>query len=268
MNNGSIITLDEVVKRYTSGDSTIYALNKVNLQIKAGEFVMVMGPSGSGKTTLLNIIAGLAKTTEGHVFIDGNVLQKLSDNEKAELRRFKFGFIFQFYNLHSGLTAQENVELPMMIARNLGRKERRMRSSELLELVGLAERRNNQPFELSGGERQRVGIARALANDPPIILADEPTGDLDSKKAMEILELLIHLSRKLGKTMVVVSHDPNLLRPGMRLLRMEDGRIVGDIQVTDEVIVQLQTENEDALEELIQKDLIRSKVSEPEGVTK
>ncbi|MHA2363525.1 MAG: ABC transporter ATP-binding protein [Candidatus Hodarchaeales archaeon] len=239
-----VLKLHDVVKRYKSGDSSIFALNNVNLEVFKGEFIMVVGPSGSGKTTLLNTIAGLSKTTEGHVYINGLTLQKLSDNQKAELRRHNFGFIFQFYNLHEGLTAQENIELPMMIANKVPRNQRRRHSQELLDLVGLTNRANNQPFELSGGERQRIGIARALANDPPIILADEPTGDLDSKKAQEILGILIHLHTKLGKTLIVVSHDPSMLRPGMRLLQMEDGQIIDDIQVTTEIIERLKERDE------------------------
>jgi ABC-type lipoprotein export system ATPase subunit len=238
------IRLDEVYKRYKAGDSSINALNNVSLLIKPGEFVVVMGPSGSGKTTLLNTIAGLTSTTEGHVYINEKSLQKLSDNEKAEMRRHEFGFIFQFYNLHEGLTAQENVELPMLIAKTVNRKERSHRSKELLEMVGLELRINQKPFELSGGERQRVGIARALANDPPIILADEPTGDLDSKKAQEILELLYQLNKKMGKTFVMVTHDYSMLKPGMRLLKMDSGQILSDNLATPELLESIK-ESED-----------------------
>ena len=166
----------------------------------------------------------------------------MSDNTKAELRRSVFGFIFQFYNLHEGLTAQENVELPMLIARRFNRIERRKRSLELLELVGLKNRINNLPFELSGGERQRVGIARALANDPPIILADEPTGDLDSKLAQEIMDMLQKLNTELGKTLIIVTHDSMLLRPAMRLLKMRDGQLIDDTPVTEDILNQLKAE--------------------------
>lgn len=244
------IKLDEVFKRYKAGDSSITALNNISISISSGEFVVVMGPSGSGKTTLLNTIAGLTSTSEGHVYINDRSLQKLSDNEKAEMRRHDFGFIFQFYNLHEGLTAQENVELPMLIAKTTDRKGRSARSKELLTLVSLEPRINQKPFELSGGERQRVGIARALANDPQIILADEPTGDLDSKKAQEILELLIKLNKELGKTMVVVTHDHSLLRSGMRLLRMDSGHIVSDDLVTKELLDKLNMSEEESIGEI------------------
>ena len=248
-NSGSI-KLDEVIKRYKAGDTSINALNGISLEIKPGEFVMVMGPSGSGKTTLLNTIAGLTNTSEGHVYINERSLQTLSENEKAEMRRFEFGFIFQFYNLHEGLTAQENVELPMLIAKSYDRKARSERSKELLGLVGLTPRINQKPFELSGGERQRVGIARSLANDPKIILADEPTGDLDSKKAQEILELLRELNRNLGKTMVVVTHDHSLLKPGMRLLRMDSGQILNDETVTVDLLESFKDDEEQAVEQM------------------
>ena len=244
------IKLEDVFKRYKAGDTSINALNGITLNVTASEFVVVMGPSGSGKTTLLNTIAGLTSTSEGHVFINDRSLQKLSDNEKAEMRRHEFGFIFQFYNLHEGLTAQENVELPMLIAKTLDRKGRSSRSKELLALVDLEPRINQKPFELSGGERQRVGIARALANDPPIILADEPTGDLDSKKAQEILELLTHLNEKLGKTLVVVTHDHSLLRPGMRLLRMDSGQIISNNIVTKDLLDKIHNSEELTMEEI------------------
>lgn len=244
------IKLEEVYKRYKAGDTAITALNNISLAISGGEFVMVMGPSGSGKTTLLNTIAGLTSTSEGHVYINDRLLQRLSDNEKAEMRRHEFGFIFQFYNLHEGLTAQENVELPMLIAKTTDRKGRSSRSRELLTLVGLEHQINQKPFELSGGERQRVGIARALANDPQIILADEPTGDLDSKKAHEILELLSHLNESLGKTLVVVTHDHTLLRTGMRLLRMDSGQILSDNIVTKDLLDQINQSEEITIGEL------------------
>ena len=242
MDDNIVLELEQGVKRFKSGEINIYALINFNLQVKRGELIIVMGPSGSGKTTLLNTIAGLAKTTEGRVIINNQSLQEMSDNTKAELRRSVFGFIFQFYNLHEGLTAQENVELPMLIARRFNRIERRKRSLELLELVGLKNRINNLPFELSGGERQRVGIARALANDPPIILADEPTGDLDSKLAQEIMDMLQKLNTELGKTLIIVTHDSMLLRPAMRLLKMRDGQLIDDTPVTEDILNQLKAE--------------------------
>ncbi|OLS16743.1 MAG: putative ABC transporter ATP-binding protein [Candidatus Heimdallarchaeota archaeon LC_3] len=236
MSNNIILLLENVTKIYPSGDKPIYALNSISLQIKKGEFVIVMGPSGSGKTTLLNVIAGLTKTTEGQTILNNKTLQKLSDNQKAEVRRNDIGFIFQFFNLHDGLSAQENIELPMMIARKFSTINRRQRSEKLIQLVDLNHRINSLPHELSGGEKQRVGIARALANDPQLVLADEPTGDLDSKMAQEIIEILIKLNKERNKTFIIVSHDYALLRKGMRLLRMEDGRIIDDNIVTEKLI--------------------------------
>jgi putative ABC transport system ATP-binding protein len=245
-----VIWLEDVVKQYKTGHSTISALNNVNLTIREGEFVIVMGPSGSGKTTLLNTIAGLTPVNDGIIIVNNKVLQRLSENEKAELRRHEFGFIFQFYNLHEGLTAQENVELPMLIARNSNRIQRRDRSRDLLEMVGLGNRLNNKPYELSGGERQRVGIARALANDPPIILADEPTGDLDSKKAKEIMNLLFHMNQKLFKTLVMVTHDHALLTPGMRLIKMEDGKLIEDVLITEQILGKIKSTEEQMMTEI------------------
>jgi putative ABC transport system ATP-binding protein len=255
--------MENVVKNYSSGEDTIHALNGVNLHVKPGEFIMVMGPSGSGKTTLLNVIAGLSKTTDGHVFLNDKILQNLSDNEKAEVRRVELGFIFQFYNLHDGLSAIENIELPMMIARKYKTKERRNRSKDLIKVVNMSHRSMNYPYELSGGEKQRIGIARALANDPPLIIADEPTGDLDSKIALEILELLIKLNKEQKKTLIVVTHDHTLLREGMRLLKMDDGKIIDDLIVTGETIDNMLTEVQDKLIEYeIEGPVIDSEISE------
>jgi putative ABC transport system ATP-binding protein len=240
----TVIKLQGVSKRYQSGESAILAVNDVNLVIHEGDFVLITGPSGSGKTTLLNVIAGLSRVTEGQVIVNEQQLQRLSKNRKAELRSTTLGFIFQFYNLHEGLTAQENVELPMMIANKFPRKERQNRSRDLLNTVGLLERASNMPHELSGGESQRVGIARALANDPPVILADEPTGDLDSKKKREIMDLLVMLNQECNKTLVMVTHDLSMLRIGMRMLQMEDGRIIEDIRVTEEYIEENQARDE------------------------
>ncbi|MHA1988404.1 MAG: ABC transporter ATP-binding protein [Promethearchaeota archaeon] len=235
-NQEEIIRLDGVSKHYRSGLNKIKALDNIAIGIRKSEFLIVMGPSGSGKTTLLNVIAGLANTTSGNVLIEGNIINSFSDNQKADLRRSTFGFIFQFFNLHEGLTVIENIELPMMIANRGKQSERRKKSLELIELIDLSNRINNYPSELSGGEKQRVGIARALVNDPVIILADEPTGDLDSNLAYEIMSLLKSLVGKYHKTLVVVSHDPSLLQKDMRLLKMEDGKILEDINVTQEII--------------------------------
>ncbi|MFW9929208.1 MAG: ABC transporter ATP-binding protein [Candidatus Thorarchaeota archaeon] len=230
-----VLELEEVTKIYLSGDRNIYALNNVNLKIKSGEFVVVMGPSGSGKTTLLNSIAGLTKT-EGKIVVNGKLLQELSDNQKAEIRRKDIGFIFQFYNLHEGLSAVENIELPMMISRKYSRIDRIKRSHELLGMVSMSHRESNLPYELSGGEKQRIGIARAFSNDPAIILGDEPTGDLDSKLAGEVIDLLLDLNKRYNKTFIIVTHDHNILRKGMRLLKMQDGTIIDDLIIDEDRI--------------------------------
>ncbi|MFW9779423.1 MAG: ABC transporter ATP-binding protein [Candidatus Heimdallarchaeota archaeon] len=216
-----------VSQRYVVGQHTIDALNNVTMRVHHNEFIMVMGPSGSGKSTLINVLAGLESPSAGVVQIDAEDLATLSDKEKAMLRRHKLGFIFQFFNLHPVLSAQENIELPMLIA-GIKRRQREVRAIELLELVKLIGRKDHFPHELSGGEKQRVGIARALANDPEIILADEPTGDLDSVAGQEIIHLLLQLNRKHKKTVICVTHDEEILESGMRLVKMEDGRIVDD----------------------------------------
>lgn len=222
-----IIELEGVSQRYKLGTNTIDALTDINFNIHSNEFIMVMGPSGSGKSTLLNTIAGLEVPSAGNVKIFGNDLQTLSDRQLCEIRRHKLGIIFQFFNLHPILNAQENVELPMLIA-DVKRSQREIRSRELLELVKLIHRKDHHPHELSGGEKQRVGIARALANDPMIILADEPTGDMDSVAGNEIMEIITLLNKKHNKTIVCVSHDEEKLKPGMRLIRMDDGQIISD----------------------------------------
>ena len=221
--------MDNINQLYTLGSShTIDALNNINLTVFPEEFVMVMGPSGSGKSTLLNVMAGLEKPSAGIVRIHQEDLATLSDRELCEIRRHKLGFIFQFFNLHPILTAMENVELPMLIS-GIKRKYREPRALELLRLTDLEKRKHHRPHELSGGEKQRVGIARSLANDPDIILADEPTGDLDSAKGREIMDLIESLNKTQGKTIICVTHDENMLKHGMRLIKMEDGRIISDI---------------------------------------
>lgn len=222
-----IIELEGVSKRYKLGSRTIDALNDIDLRIRPNEFVMIMGASGSGKSTLLNTIAGLEMPSAGIIKIDGADLQTLSDRQLCEIRRHRLGFIFQFFNLHPILTAQENVELPLLIA-DEDRKNREKQARELLDLVKLGHRANHLPHELSGGEKQRVGIARSLANDPSIILADEPTGDMDSVTGLEILELIYDLNHNHGKTVICVTHDEALRKKGMRYIHMDDGKIITD----------------------------------------
>jgi putative ABC transport system ATP-binding protein len=211
-------------KTYMLGKVPVNALQGVNLKVENGDFLAILGPSGSGKSTLLNMIGALDKPTEGKVFIEGVDVSTLNDNELADLRR-EIGFVFQFFNLIPRLTARGNVELTMAIP-GLGKAERRKRAEELLETVGLKERVDHRPAELSGGERQRVAIARALANNPKFLLMDEPTGNIDSKTANEIIELVKRLNEEKGVTIVVVTHDQHITLQTKRTVQMLDGLIV------------------------------------------
>ncbi|MBU5537180.1 MAG: ABC transporter ATP-binding protein [Candidatus Aenigmatarchaeota archaeon] len=221
----SVIELENVNKVYQLDSVQVSALNNVNLKIKRKDFVSIMGPSGSGKSTLLHLMGALDKPTSGKVYIDGIDLSKLTEPEIARIRGEKIGFVFQFFNLHPTLTALENVELPMMIMER-DRDERRQKAMELLELVGLKERAEHLPSQLSGGERQRVSIARALANNPSFILADEPTGNLDSKAGKEIMELFVKINNE-GKTVIVVTHETFIASHSKHIIKIKDGRIVG-----------------------------------------
>jgi len=221
-----IIELKGVTKIYKMDKVLVPALRGINLKIRKGEFVSIMGPSGSGKTTLMNLIGCLDRPTEGEICIANKNVAKLGDDELAKLRREKIGFVFQQFNLIPRLTALENVELPMWFA-GLSKKKRRERAIELLKLVGLEKRINHKPAELSGGERQRVSIARALANNPEIILADEPTGNLDTKTGKEIMEILKDLNKQ-GKTIVLVTHDETFAKEAERIIKIRDGRLLND----------------------------------------
>jgi putative ABC transport system ATP-binding protein len=211
-------------KVYMLGKVPVEALRGVNLKVEEGEFLSVLGPSGSGKSTLLNLIGALDKPTDGKVFVDGVDISTLNENELASLRR-KIGFVFQFFNLIPRFTALENVEMPMAIA-GVGKEERRKRAAELLETVGLADRMNHKPTELSGGEQQRVAIARALTNNPRFLLMDEPTGNIDSKNAYEIIQLVKRLNHEKGVTIIMVTHDQRLASEANRTVHMLDGTIV------------------------------------------
>ncbi|MEM3579422.1 MAG: ABC transporter ATP-binding protein [Candidatus Bathyarchaeia archaeon] len=214
-------------KTYMLGKVPVEALRGVNLKVEKGEFLAVLGPSGSGKSTLLNLIGALDKPTEGKVFIEGVDISTLNDNQLADLRR-RIGFVFQFFNLIPRLTAKQNVELSMAIA-GLSKDQRRKRAEELLEIVGLKERMNHKPTELSGGEQQRVAIARALANNPAFLLMDEPTGNIDSKTANEIIGLVKRLNEEKNVTIIMVTHDQRLAKEAARIVRMLDGAIVEDV---------------------------------------
>jgi putative ABC transport system ATP-binding protein len=215
----------DVRKTYKLGQNSVTALKSINIELQKGEFVAFMGPSGSGKTTLLNLIGVLDKPTSGKIYVNNIDLTTLRETELTKLRRSTIGFIFQFYNLIPVLSAFENVELPMLIA-GVPTKTRQERAKQLLEMVGLGNRINHRPDELSGGEQQRVAIARALANRPTIVLADEPTGDLDSKTGKEVVKVLRDLSSQEGTTVIVVTHDPSVAALATKVFEMLDGQII------------------------------------------
>lgn len=220
-----ILVTQKLDKIFEKQGNKVNALRSVNLTVNRGEYIALQGPSGSGKTTLLNILGCLDRPTSGRVVIDGTDVSKMSEKELANIRGTKMGFVFQAFNLIPILNALENVELPMEHNRNLTRAEKRSKARELLKLVGLATREEHQPDELSAGEQQRVAIARALANDPAIILADEPTGNLDSKKGKHIMKLLGDLNSKLGTTIVAVTHDDAMARLTKKIIKLKDGKI-------------------------------------------
>ena len=220
------IELDHIDRIFRLGDSEVHALRDVTLRIEPGEYVAVMGPSGSGKSTLLNIIGLLDTPTSGTYLLDGEDVTSLPDSRLAAVRSRKIGFIFQFFHLIPRLTARQNIELPLLLAGVPGR-ERAERSTRLLESFGLATRQHHRPDELSGGQRQRVAIARAVINEPAVLLADEPTGNLDRTAGHEIIELMEQLNRS-GLTLVLVTHDPEIGGRAGRRIRVVDGRIAAD----------------------------------------
>ena len=222
-----LVSIRGLTKAYRRGKQTISVLADINLDIARGDFVALMGPSGSGKSTLLNLIAGIDKPTAGMITVGGTDIARLSEAELARWRASQVGFIFQFYNLMPVLTAFENVELPLLLTA-LSRRERREHANAALDLVGLSDRSDHYPNELSGGQQQRVAIARALITDPVLIVADEPTGDLDRTTGEEILSLLDRFNRELGKTIILVTHDPKAAAKARRLVRLEKGRIEED----------------------------------------
>lgn len=218
----TIINLDNVKKTYEMGDTTVEALKSSNVEISEGEFVAVMGPSGSGKSTLMNMIGALDTPTSGEVHVGDEAISQLGEDELALLRSKKIGFIFQQFNLIPSMNATENVALPMLF-RGVSKKERTRRAEEILTSVGLGDRLSHMPSELSGGQRQRVSIARSLANDPEIILADEPTGNLDMETGENIMELLTELNDE-GKTIIMVTHDENDAEYADRIIKIVDGK--------------------------------------------
>lgn len=222
-----VIRLQDVRKEYVVGDSHIHALDGVSLTVSPGEFVCISGRSGSGKSTMLNMLAGLEKPTSGEIVILDKHIENMSESARIRFRRQYIGFVFQSYNLMPQYTAVENVELPLML-RGMGRKERRKQALAVMEQVGIVSHAEHKPSELSGGQQQRVGIARALITRPPIVFADELTGNLDTKTSAEIMDLLTGLFRESGTTFMLVSHDPDMSQYTDRTIHLLDGKIISE----------------------------------------
>jgi putative ABC transport system ATP-binding protein len=236
-----IIRAENMTKTYVTGSVTVDALRGITMEIRKGEMVAVMGPSGCGKTTLLNCLSGIDEVTSGKIFIEGRDLTSMKDHDKTSFRAHRMGFVFQLYNLLPVLTAAENVEFPLLVT-GADQKESRKRAVELLTAVGLSDKTEMRPSALSGGERQRVTIARALANSPAIVWADEPTGDLDHKNSDEVVALMRRLNQENGQTFVVVTHDPGVGAKCDRIIHMRDGKIItgqGDVEIISQEIEEL-----------------------------
>lgn len=224
----NVIEVHNLIKTYQTGDTSFNALNNVSLTVKKGEFVAIMGASGSGKSTFMNQIGCLDKPTSGKYFLDGIDVSTMSSDELAVIRNRKLGFVFQGFNLISRTTALDNVQLPMIYA-GIKESERIERARAALKTVGLEKRENHLPNQMSGGQQQRVAIARAIVNDAPIILADEPTGNLDTKTSIEVMEFFVNLNEKHGKTIVLVTHEPDIAEYCKRVVKFKDGNIESDI---------------------------------------
>jgi len=227
MDTKPLISTESLSRRFQMGDQTVHALDGVDTEIQAGEFLAVMGPSGSGKSTLLYLLGGLDRSSEGRIWVNGRDIAALDENALAAYRMRAIGFIFQAFHLIPTMTALENVMFPMLFAQ-VPAEKRASRATDLLTRVGLGERLHHKPTELSGGQQQRVAVARALANDPRIILADEPTGNLDSHSGAEIMALLTRLNREEGRTVIIVSHDPTVTDYATRALHLKDGKLSTD----------------------------------------
>jgi putative ABC transport system ATP-binding protein len=252
----TVIELDHIHKTYTMGDVEVHALRGVSLTIREGEFVAIMGASGSGKSTTMNIIGCLDRPTRGTYILDGEDVSQMSKDERADIRCKKIGFVFQGFNLLSRTSALENVELPMLYL-GVDAAQRRQRAMEALAAVGLAGREQNHPNQLSGGQQQRVAVARSLVNHPALILADEPTGNLDSRTSVEVMEIFQRLNRERGITLVLVTHEPDIAQYADRVVVFKDGKIKSDYQVEDK---------RDAAEELKNLPLVEEDDEEEEAL--
>lgn len=223
----ALVEVKNVIKTYSTGDTSFNALNDVSLSIDDGEFVAIMGTSGSGKSTFMNMLGCLDKPTSGSYFLDGIDVMSLDSDKLSEIRNIKLGFVFQGFNLISRTSALENVELPM-IYKGIPQEERQKRAAEALKIVGLEHREHHLPNQMSGGQQQRVAIARAIVNDAPIILADEPTGNLDTKTSYEVMDFFVRLNEVHKKTIILVTHEPDIAQYCKRIVRFKDGNIVSD----------------------------------------
>ena len=223
----ALIEVKNAIKTYDMGDEIFYALNDVSLTVEEGEFVAIMGASGSGKSTFMNMIGCLDKPTSGSYYLDGIDVFSMNSNQLAEIRNLKMGFVFQGFNLISRTSALENVQIPM-IYKGVSEELRIERAHEVLKIVGLEKKENNLPNQMSGGQQQRVAIARAIVNDPPLILADEPTGNLDTKTSIDVMEFFVKMNNEMGKTIVLVTHEPDIAQYCKRIVRFKDGQIISD----------------------------------------
>ena len=225
----ALIEVKNAIKTYQMGDELFYAMNDISFEIEQGDFVAIMGASGSGKSTCMNMLGTLDKPNSGQYHLDGVDVFSLSPDELSDIRNNKIGFVFQGFNLISRTSALDNVQLPM-IYKGIPEEERIERARQALKIVGLENKENNMPSQMSGGQQQRVAIARAIVNDAPLILADEPTGNLDTKTSIDVMEFFVNLNEKLGKTIVLVTHEPDIAEYTKRILRFKDGKIIEDIR--------------------------------------